>query len=181
MATIGPVQLVVVELQNDKLQGQILRELTTLRNSGTVRILDLLFVAKQQDGSLVTIKSSDLTTDQRMAYGAVIGGLLGLQAAGEEGAEEGAEAGALAFADQTFGLSDSDIRDIAAQIPRGKAALFMLFEHHWAVAIKEAFLQAGGIMRAQGLVRPESLQLYSDLVTTMQADMDQDTGQTSVH
>jgi uncharacterized membrane protein len=180
-AVLGPVQLVVVELENDKLHGQIVRELTRLRESGTVRILDLLFVAKQQDDSLVTIKDTDLTTEQRMAYGAVIGGLLGLEAGGVESAEVGAEAGALAFADQTFGLSNSDIRDIASEIPRGKAALFILFEHHWALGIKDAMLQANGIVRAQGLVRPETLEIVSDLMMEMQADMEQEGGQPSVH
>ena len=157
--TIGPVQLVVIELQNDKLQGQIARELTTLRDAGTVRILDLLFVAKQQDGTLITIEDTDLTGDQRMAYGAVIGGLLGLEAGeSEEDVEIDAEAGALAFADQTFGLSEEDIRDIASEIPRGKSALFILFEHHWAIGIKEALQQGGGVVRAQGLVPPETME-----------------------
>jgi uncharacterized membrane protein len=177
MAMIGPVQLVVVELQNDRLQGQIVRELTELRNSGTIRILDLLFVAKQQDGSLITIKDSDLDIGQRMAYGAVVGELLGLYVAGEEGARQGAEVGALAFADQTFGLSDADIREIATEILPGKSALFILFEHHWALGLKEAMQQAGGRVRAQGLVRPETLQLVSDLMTDMQVDMTEDTGQ----
>jgi len=181
MAVLGPVQLVVVELENDKLHGQIVRELTKLRESGTVRILDALLVAKQQDGTLVTVKDTDLTTEQRMAYGAVIGGLLGLEAGGEAGAKVGAEAGALAFAEQTFGLSDSDIRDIATEIPRGKAALFILFEHHWALGIKEAMLQANGVVRAQGLVRPETLEMVSDLMMAMRADMEQESGQPPVH
>ncbi len=181
MAMMGPVQLDVIELQNDKLQGQIVRELTALRDSDTVRIIDALAVTKQQDGSLVTITDSDLDTDQRMAYGAVIGGLLGLEVGGEEGAEEGAEAGAFAFADHTFGLSDADIQDIATQIPAGETVLFVLFEHHWAIGIKEAILQAGGTVLAQGLVRPETLQMVSDLMAEVQDDMDQVTGQPSIH
>ena len=180
-AILGPVQLVVVELDTNKLQGQIVRELTKLKESGTVRILDLLFVAKQQDGTLVSITDTDLTTEQRMAYGAVIGGLLGIEAGGVESAEVGAEAGALAFADQTFGLTDSDIQDIASEIPAGKAALFILFEHHWALGMKDALLQANGVVRAQGLVRPETLEMVSDLMVAMQADMDQESGQPPVH
>ena len=172
--TIGPVQLVVIELQNDKLKGQIARELAALRDAGTVRILDLLFVGKQQDGSLVTMEDSDLTGDQRMAYGAIIGGLLGLEADDtEEMMATDAEVEAMAFADQTFGLSEEDIQDIASEIPRGKSALFILFEHHWAVGIKEALLQGGGVVRAQGLVSPESMALVGDLLTAAQEDMDE--------
>jgi len=182
--TLGPVQLVVVELQNDKLQGQIARELTKLREAGTVRIVDLLFAAKQQDGSLVILEDTDFTGEQRMAYGAVIGGLLGLEAgASEEEIEVDAEVGAMAFADRTFGLSEADIRDIATEIPRGKSALFILFEHHWAVGIKEAMQQGGGIIRAQGMVPPETLAVVSDLMAAAQADMDQldQPNRTSLH
>jgi uncharacterized membrane protein len=176
--TIGPVQLVVIELQNDRLKGQIARELKALRDAGTVRILDLLFAGKQQDGSLITLEDSDLTGDQRMAYGAIIGGLLGLEVGDtEEMVEADAEAGALAFADQTFGLSEEDIQDIATEIPRGKSALFILFEHHWAVGIKEALQQGGGVIRAQGMVSPETMAVVSDLMMVAQEDMDQ----TSLH
>jgi uncharacterized membrane protein len=176
--TIGPVQLVVIELQNDKLKGQIARELKALRDAGTVRILDLLFVGRQQDGSLITVEDSDLTGGQRMAYGAIIGGLLGLEAGDtEEMVETDAEVGALAFADQTFGLSEEDIQDIASEIPRGKSALFILFEHHWAVSIKDALLQGGGVIRAQGMVSPETMAVVGDLVSAAQEDMDQ----TAVH
>ena len=172
--TIGPVQLVVIELQNDKLKGQIARELNALRDAGTVRILDLLFVGKQQDGSLVTMEDSDLTGDQRLTYGAIIGGLLGLEEGDtEEMVETDIEVGALAFADQTFGLSEEDIQDIASEIPRGKSALFILFEHHWAVGIKEALLQGSGVIRAQGMVSPETMVVVGDLLMAAQEDMDQ--------
>jgi uncharacterized membrane protein len=180
--TLGPVQLVVIELENDKLHGQISRELNKLRDNGMVRIIDLLFVAKGQDGSLSTIEASDLTSDQRLAYGAVIGGLLGLEAAGEPGAEVGAEVGALEFADRTFGLSDEDIRDMATVIPRGKSALFILFEHQWAIGIKEAVQEGNGVVRAQGFVRPETLALVSGALTTIQEAMNQpEQGQTPLH
>src|SRR5579871_6668155 len=151
--TLGPVQLVVIELENDKLHGQISRELNKLRDNGMVRIIDLLFVAKGQDGSLSTIEASDLTSDQRLAYGA--------------------EVGALEFADRTFGLSDEDIRDMATVIPRGKSALFILFEHQWAIGIKEAVQEGNGVVRAQGFVRPETLALVSGALTTIQEAMNQ--------
>jgi len=91
-------------------------------------------------------------------YGAIIGGLIGFGATGtEEGATEAAEAGADAFADKNFGLSNTDIQAIANDLPSGVTAVMVLFEHRWAVPLKEAIEEAGGIVVAQGLVRPENL------------------------
>jgi hypothetical protein len=63
----------------------------------------------------------------------------------------------VAFAKQNFGLSQEDIQGIAHDIPPGKTAVMVLFEHRWAVPLKEAFERAGGSMLAQGMVRPETL------------------------
>lgn len=156
--TLGPIQLLVVGLENDKLKGQVARELHRATEKGDIRILDALAIQKTQDGDIVSLGASDLTPDQRVVYGAILGGLLGLGATGtEEGMEVGAEMGAEAFADKNFGLSGADIQALARDIPPGKTALMVLFEHRWAIPVKEAIQDAGGVMLAQGLVRPESI------------------------
>ena len=156
--TLGPIQLVVVGLENDKLKGQIARELHRATEKGDIRVLDALAIQRRQDGTVVSLGASDLTPDQRVVYGAILGGLLGFGATGtREGAEVGAEMGVEAFADKNFGLSGGDIQAIAQDVPLGKTALLVLFEHRWAVPVKEAIQDAGGVMLAQGMVRPESL------------------------
>src|SRR5689334_6758839 len=99
MTTLGPVQLFVCGLPNEKLKGRIAQELEKASQSGTIRILDALAIQKEQDGTVVSLGASDLTTDQRAEMGAVIGGLLGYGAAGDEGVEPGAEMGAVAFSE----------------------------------------------------------------------------------
>lgn len=156
--TLGPVQLVVIGLENDKLKGQVARELHRATEKGDIRVLDALAIQRRQDGTVVSLGATDLTPDQRVVYGAILGGLLGFGATGtEEGMEIGAEMGVEAFADKNFGLSGGDIQAIAQDIPRGKTALLVLFEHRWAVPVKEAIQDAGGVMLAQGLVRPETI------------------------
>lgn len=156
--TVGPVQLVVVGLQNDKLKGQVARELHRASETGAVRVLDALAIQKTKDGDIVSLGASDLSPDERVEYGAVIGALMGFGATGTgEGAETGAELGVMAFADRNFGLSAEDIQDIADDIPPGTTALMVLLEHRWAVPLKEALIQAGGVVIAQGMVRPEDL------------------------
>ncbi|HEX8034842.1 MAG TPA: hypothetical protein VF510_13385 [Ktedonobacterales bacterium] len=156
--TLGPIQLVVVGLDNDKMKGQVARELHRATEKGDIRILDALAIQRTKDGGLVSLGATDLTPDQRVVYGAILGGLLGLGATGtEEGMEVGAEMGVETFADKNFGLSGGDIQAIAQDIPPGKTVLMVLFEHRWAVPVKEAIQDAGGVMLAQGQVRPETI------------------------
>lgn len=155
--TLGPIHLVVMGLPNENLTGRIAKELQAASEAGSIRVLDALAIQKQQDGTVVSLGASDLTPDQRIAYGAIVGGLLGYGAAGEEGAEVGAEMGAAAFADRNFGMSRNDIQAIAQDIPAGTTGVLVLFEHRWAIPLKEAMQDAGGMVLAQGIVRPEAL------------------------
>jgi len=157
MTTLGPVQLFVCGLPNENLKGRIAQELEKASQSGTIRILDALAIQKEQDGTVVSLGASDLTTDQRAEMGAVIGGLLGYGAAGDEGVEPGAEMGAVAFSEHDFGLSADDIKNIAKDIPEGTTGVLVLIEHRWAVPLKEALQSTGGMVLAQGMVRPETL------------------------
>lgn len=158
MAIFGPVQLFLIGLDNEKLQGQVSRELHRASEKGDIRVLDALAIQKTKEGAIISLSGSDLTPEQRMEYGAIVGALIGVGATGtEEGLEMGAEAGAEAFADHNFGLSTEDIHAIAADVPPGSTALIVLIEHLWALPLKEAVEDAGGIVLAQGMVRPETL------------------------
>src|SRR6478672_6122642 len=124
--TLGPVQLVVIGLPNENLKGKIAQELFAASDAGAIRVLDALAIQKQQDGAVVSLGASDLSTDQRAEMGAIIGGLLGYGAAGDEGVDPGAEMGAVAFAEHDFGLSADDIKNIAKDIPEGTTGVLVL-------------------------------------------------------
>ncbi|HEX6121585.1 MAG TPA: hypothetical protein VFY89_00420, partial [Ktedonobacterales bacterium] len=64
------------------------------------------------------------------------------------------------FADRTFGLSDDDIQDIAADLPTGTTAVVVLFEHRWALDLKQALQDTGGVVLAQGMVQPEDVMAF---------------------
>jgi uncharacterized membrane protein len=155
---LGPVQLVVISLDSEKLTGQIAHDLHRASNKGTIRILDALAIQKSNTGAITTLGSSDLTPDQRYMYGELLGALMGLGATGTEaGMEMGAEMGAERFATHNFGLSTQDVQAIAEDVPNGKTALMVLFEHLWALPVKADIEKAGGVVLAQGIVRPEDL------------------------
>jgi uncharacterized membrane protein len=156
--TIGPLQFVAIELHNDNLKGQIATAIHAASAKGVIRVLDALAVQKTTDGTIKSLGATDLTPKQRKQYGSVVGALLGLGATGAvEGAQMGAELGARAFARKNFGLSKQEIRALAADMPTDRTLLLVLFEHRWAITLKEAVVSANGEVLAQGFVRPETL------------------------
>ena len=102
---IGPIQLIAIGFEsNENFRGDILGELNEVRARGVIKLLDLLFVMKHQDGEVSALEMSDLTAEEEIEYGALIGGLMGMGAEGAEGAAAGMEAGALAAAENSFGI-----------------------------------------------------------------------------
>ena len=153
----GPIQLSVIGFDNEEVIGGLLDELDRVREFGIIRLIDFLFVAKDEEGDIAALEVTDLSDEERTEFGAVVGGLIGLGAAGAEGALEGAVAGALAVAEHDFGLTGAEVREVANRIPEGSSAVIVLFEHTWALRLKEYVLESGGFLVAQGLIHPSAL------------------------
>jgi uncharacterized membrane protein len=171
---LGPVQFVLFELQSDKLAGQIARAVRQASDNGSIRVLDALAIQRTKDGGVVSLGATELSPDQRIEYGAVVGGLMGLGLTGSgEGAAVGAQIGAETFATRNFGLSSADIQALAADLPPNTTALMVLFEHRWAIPVKRAVEQAHGVVLAQGMVRPQDLIALGQSVALASAAADQ--------
>jgi uncharacterized membrane protein len=128
-----------------------------LREDGIVRLVDAVFVSKDEHGDLNEIRVSDLSEEEAVLLGTLAGALFGYGAAGEEGLQIGAEVGMLAAEEGEFGLDGDDIDQIADLIPRGTAAAFILLEHLWAIGLKEAIGNAHGAVIAHGWITPATL------------------------
>jgi uncharacterized membrane protein len=152
---MGPVQILVVGFGEDaEFKGEALAELKRLRDADIVRLIDLLFVRKNADGSVDKIEITD--DDELMKLGAVAGALVGFGAAGEEGAEAGALVGAAAMADGEL-YDESQVWYIADAIPEGTAAAIAVLEHTWAIPLRNAILSAGGMALADEWIHPMDL------------------------
>jgi uncharacterized membrane protein len=152
----GPVQMLVVGFAHGKFEGEILAELKRLREQDIIRLVDLLFVNKDDDGEIATVELTDLSREESMEFGALAGALIGVGAGGEAGAEAGAVAGAVAMEDgQAF--SEQDVWFVADAIPPGTSAGIALIEHRWAIPLREAIERAGGQPLADEWVHPEDL------------------------
>ena len=152
---IGPVQLLVVGFGQGEFHGKIRAELERLRDSETVRVIDLLAIRKDADGNIERLQLSDLSEDEAMELGAIAGALIGLGAGGEEGAELGAELGAEQAQDGDF--LPHDIWYIDDVLPNNSAAAVALIEHRWAIGLRDAIREEGGFHLADAWIHPLDL------------------------
>ena len=151
----GPVQVLVVGFGNGNFEGKILAELRRLREHDIVRLVDLLFVRRGPGDVVEKIELSDLSQAEAMEFGALAGALLGLGAEGEEGVEAGALAGAAAAEDGS--ILDDEVWHLADHIPEGSSAAIALLEHRWAIPLRDAIHDAGGVTLADSWIHPRDL------------------------
>lgn len=155
--SIGPVQLVALGFTQPDFHGEILAELDVLRKTDAIRVIDAVVVYKDAAGDVEVEHLSNLSTDEAIEFGSVIGALLGFGLDGEEGAAAGAEAGAEAARDGIHVVSDERTWDVLEDIPNDSAAALIMIEHHWAVPLRDAVMRAGGFRIADGFISPLDL------------------------
>ncbi len=154
--TIGPVQLVVLGFEGNNFTGEILPELKRLRDHDVIRLIDLLFVTKDETGEVTVIEASDLSQEEAMEFGATVGALIGFGEAGEQGAVEGALAGAEALEDGNV-FDEHQVWYVTDSIPNGSSAAIALLEHRWAIPLRDVMQRAGGTMLDESWVHPLDL------------------------
>jgi uncharacterized membrane protein len=152
----GPVQMLIVGFETDALTGKVLEELTKLREADLVRLVDLLVVAKDDEGELAVVQATDLTQDEAMEFGALVGALIGFGTGDEETMEAAAVAGAAAGADSHL-IDDADAWYVADAIPPGTTAAVALLEHRWAIPFRDAIVGQGGIVLADEWIHAADL------------------------
>ena len=165
---LGPVQLLVFGFDSlDEFRGDILDQLEQVAPLNAVRILDALFVAKEDNGDLVALEVGDLGEEEGdELLGIVIGELLGFSFEGEDPAAPPAEITEAS----AIGVSVADIRRIARDLEPGTAAGMLLIEHHWAAGLRDAIYEAGGTPLMQGFLTLEGLAMVgAELAATAEA------------
>jgi uncharacterized membrane protein len=143
--TMGPVQLLVVGFEGE-LNGEILAELDRLREDDVVRLIDLAFVRKDDNGNVEKILPSDLSPEEAEAFGATVAALIGFGAADDEGA-----------ALEDVHVFDEDVWYVDDAIPNGTAAAVALLEHRWAIPLRDGIRRAGGFHLADAWIHPADL------------------------
>lgn len=119
MEDIGPVDFAIFAFPGNQFRGEIAPALADLVEAGTVRIIDLAFVGKNDDGDIVAFELTDIDPEVRA-------GLENL----------GAEVNGL--------LNEDDIRSVGETLEPNSSAALLVWENVWARQVKQAIMNAGG-------------------------------------
>ena len=142
----GPLQIFTFGFADTSgFEGRIAEELIKLSDAGTITIVDALAVVADGD-EVEILRVSDLDDEQRTELGMEMGALMGLGMAGLEGMIEGAEAGAEIAEEGGLGVVEAIGEEFIEELPDGSAALLLIIEHKWAVPLREAVADAGGML-----------------------------------
>jgi hypothetical protein len=124
---MGPIDYIVVEFPGSKMNGEAFPHLVDLVDRGIVRILDLVFVTKDLDGSVKGIAIADFDEDGE------------LDLAVFEGASSGL-------------ISDEDINEAGGILEPGSSAGILVYENVWAGPFAAAVRRGGGQLVASGRI-----------------------------
>jgi hypothetical protein len=130
--TLGPVDWIVVEFPGSKFNGEIAPILGDLVKRDLIRILDLVVLKKDADGTLEAFELSDLDESE----------------IGQIRAQE---------AELAMLLSQDDVDNVAAAIEPGSAAGILVWENRWAAPFGAAVRRAGGQLVASGRIPGQAL------------------------
>ena len=131
---LGPVDYLVVEFPADKanFSGEMAHELSALVERDLVRVLDLLFIKKELDGSVEAFESHEFDDSE-------IGRLRELET------------------ELALLLAEEDVESIGAAIEPGTTAAVLIWENTWAAPFGAAVRRSGGQLVAGGRIPIQAL------------------------
>ena len=119
MRPIAPVEYIIISFPGSQFTGEIAPAIADLVASGTVRILDLVFIKRDIDGVVTSFEYDDLP--ETSAFAEIDGDADGF-------------------------MSEEDILDAAEILEPGSSAMMIIWEDLWAARLGEAIRSAGGVI-----------------------------------
>jgi hypothetical protein len=120
---MGPIDYVVIEWPGRQPQGEAAPLIFDLVDRGIIRILDVAFMVKGEDGTVAAIEASDLS--------------------GRFGEFEGASSGL---------LGEDELKDAASVLEPGTSAAVLVWENRWIAPVAVALRRSGGQLVASGRI-----------------------------
>jgi hypothetical protein len=124
---MGPIDYLVVEFPGSKMTGEGLPILVDLVDRGIVRILDLVFVKKGEDGSITALEIADFDQDGDLDLAVFEGAASGL-------------------------LDDDDVSEAGGVLEPGSSAALLVYENAWAAPFAAALRRGGAQLVASGRI-----------------------------
>ena len=130
---IGPVDYLIVAFPGNRFTGEIAPALAHLADAGTIRIIDIAFVSKDEDGEVAAFELTELDPEVR------------------EGLENlGVEVQGL--------FNEDDLAAAAEELEPNSSAALLVWENVWAKGVAKAMRDAGGVVFDFGRIPHEAVQ-----------------------
>ena len=142
---LGPVDYLIVEWPaGTQPSGEGLKELARLTDLGIIRVLDLVFVTKDEDGTVAGLALADLDADGELDL--------------------------VAFEDKSSGfIGPDDYEDAGSAMEAGASAAILLYENRWARPFAEAVKATGAQLIARGGIPGDALADHAETLETASA------------
>jgi hypothetical protein len=128
---MGPIDYLIVEWPGRQPKGEAAPALIDLVDRGLIRVLDLVFIAKDDDGSVARLEVADVGD---------------------------AEPELMVFAGASSGLvSDEDTEAAGEALEPGTSAALLVYENRWAAPFAAAVRRSGGQLVASGRIPVQAL------------------------
>jgi hypothetical protein len=121
---MGPIDYIVLEWPGRQPNGEVAPLIVELADRGVIRILDVAFMVKGEDGSVDAIELSDLDGDGFAEFEGASTGLIG----------------------------QDDLEEAAAALRPGTSAAVLVWENRWAAPVAVALRRSGGELVASGRI-----------------------------
>jgi|SRR6185436_9008659 Family of unknown function (DUF6325) len=125
--SVGPVEYIAIAFPGNKFSGKIIPAIQELQDAGTIRVLDIVIISKDNDGNVAAVELGDASPEEKATL-AVLGiegkNLLGLE----------------------------DIEDIGGALDPNSTAALMIWENAWAEKFANSLRDADGILIANGRI-----------------------------
>jgi len=129
---MGPIDYLVIEFPESKLTGQGMPLLLDLVDRKIIRILDLVFVTKDADGTVTAAEIADLDGDGTLDLAVFQGASSGL-------------------------LGPDEVEEAGTVLAPGSVAALLVYENTWAAPLAVAMRHAGGQLVASGRIPVQSI------------------------
>ena len=117
--SLGPLELLVVKFPGNRFTGEIAPALTELVEGGLIRVIDILFVYKDEASEMTVLEINDLDDDDFSRFDPVVADITGM-------------------------LTHDDARQLAAGLEDNSSGAIMLFENTWATKFRDTLVRANG-------------------------------------
>jgi DNA-binding CsgD family transcriptional regulator len=150
----GPLQVIAVSFgPGADFEGRVLAEVDRLQGRGVLRLLDMLFIEKSEDGTVQRLVVGD---DED--FGALLASIVPVDGSGLGGSPVG---------EGPSGFDPADAWALAESLLPGTALAFLLIEHRWAQPLFDTITETGGTLLGDGFLTSESGLLVGAEVAAM--------------